>query len=494
VSAQTHPPGVKALFKIILGNAGLLFLAQMGAKAISFIFFLLLARWLGVAQFGELTYAVAIALLVDRIADAGMARVMLREASRTPELTERLLGVIVPLKLGACVLLYGVTLIILLSLNGTSEIAILFAIIGASVAFSGPALLFEQVLHSRAKFGYVALAHLLLVTAQFAGAALAHAAGGGAEGVAAMLALGNAVYLGVIVVGLRRLDVRFTPRLDPAAWRQTALSAAPYAVVAAMITITPRVEFVVLGQFATEAALGSYGAALRVFEAALIAPIAFAVVLTPRFIHFQNRPVAELSELYAHSARAMLSLALPVSVVGVLLSDFAVSVLLPPEYAGAGAVLSILFLAYPALSLHLLNLAVMIGAQRQLWPALLMTALILAQAGLAFVLIARTQDIGAARALALSMAGACVVTSIAVRVWFLDRFNLLRAAAPPAIGGLAAFLAILWISGRDYAEILAPACALLAFAAASAPLFVLLPVGRTHATEQVRVVPPDADA
>lgn len=477
MSLQIQPPGVRAVLKNILGNSGVLFLAQFGARIISFFFFLLLAGWLGVAQFGNLTYAVAIALLVDMLADAGMARVMLREASRAPEQTERLLGVIVPLKMGASVLLYSFTLMFLLVMNGASEISILFAIVGVSVVFSGPALLIEQILHSRARFGYVALAHLSLVTAQFAGAALANAAGGGAEGVAAMLVLGNAVYLGVIMLGLRRLDVRFMPRLDPVEWRRTALAAAPYAVVAGMITISPRVELVVLGQISTEAALGHYSAALRIFEAALIAPMAFAVVLTPRFIQFQNRPVVEMSELYAHSARIMLSMALPISLVGVLLSDFAVLLLLPPEYAGSGQILSILFLGYPALSLHLLNLAVMIGAQRQLWPAVMMIGLILAQTALAIVLITRMQDVGAARALALSMTASCVVTSAAVRIWFLDRFNLLRAAAPPAFGGLAAVLAIFGISVGGHAEILAPASALLAFAITSAPLFLLLPIG-----------------
>ncbi len=493
MSSPAALPGVRALFGAILSNAGLLFLAQMGARVISLIFFLLLARWLGVESFGNLTYAVAIALLVDMASDAGMARVLLREASRAPERTEALLGVMAPLKLGMSLILYGAALAVMVSRDEGGHIATLFAIVGASVVFTGPALLFEQVLHSRTRFGYVAIAHLSLVTAQFAGAAVAHAAGGGPAGVAAMLVLGNAAYLGVIMVGVRRLDVIFAPRFDPAAWWRTICSAAPYAVVAAMTVITPRVEFIVLGRISTDTALGQYGAALRIYEAALVAPIALCVVLTPRFIHFQNRPGAELSELYAHSARIMMSMAVAVGVVGVLLSDVAISLLLPSAFVEAGPILSILFLAYPALCLHLLNLSIMIGAQQQLWPALLTTLLIAAQAAVAMVLIAEMQDIGAARAFVLSMAGASVATSVAVRVWFLDRFAVLLAVAPPGLGGVAACLTALLIGATGAGPFVTSAGALLAFAAVTLPLFVLMPIeGRCGDGEATPATPGSA--
>jgi hypothetical protein len=109
-----------------------------------------------------------------------------------------------------------------------------------------------------------------------------------------------------------------------------------------------------------------------------------------------------------------------------------------------------LFLGLPGLSLYLFNVAVMLGHRTQIRPALLLSALVLSQVGVALVMVSLRGEQGAAEAMVISSTLAAVVSSFAVRVWLLDAFILRRAMLAPLVGlglGLACVLAIGGLDG-----------------------------------------------
>lgn len=456
-------------------SAGLFFAALIGARIINFLFFLLLARWLSVADFGLLSYAVVLVTVVEIISDFGLSRLLLRDISRRPGVTERRLGLLAPLKALLCVLVYGAALTLVALGAAEPGLLLVFLALGVSVPVVGVAMLCEQVLHSRGRFDIAAGAHVSLAVAQLGGGALAHALGGGVMAMAGVVALANVVYLLVILAGLQRCGVRLAPGIDPGRWRRALARSAPFALVGILIVVMLRVEFFVLGQVADAAALGRYGAAARVFEAALLAPLTFCAVLTPRFVALRNQSPDQATTLYAHAMRVMLSGALLSAVMGWLLADAIIALLLPAAYAFSADVLRILFVALPPLAVHLLNASVMLAVEPQSKPARLLGGLVVAQALVAVAGTALLAEVGAALAVAASAFLCAVVSSVAVRRWIIGPCALDRIALPALAGGLASAAAGLAAQGLGSVAAAAAAGAAMAAVGLAAALLRPLP-------------------
>ncbi len=440
----------RGLLRRSLGNASLYLGAKIGAKLVSFVYFLLLARWVDVGMFGILTYAATVVVLADTIADLGMGRVMLREVARAPEAAARLFRVMVPSKLAVSLSLYAVMAVAIAGRFDEPGAALVFAVLTISVATTGVAILLEQVLHARGRFDVAAAAYLVPSVVQLAAGGVFYAAGGGGPAFAAALCCGSVAYLAIILFGLRQLRVPLSVSLSVQDCVAAVAGALPFAAVSALLLLSLRVEFFVLGQMASAEQIGWFGSAARLFEAALTAPLAFGAVATPRLVQAFSGNGRTDGLLYGHFARIAAVATTAVALAGWVLAGPAVDLLLPADYAPAKPLLVVMLVGYPFVSLHLLNVSCMLALPSQRRPALLMAALLAAQTVIAVALIAKSagpgegsgQGLGAALALSISAGLAALVSSIAVRLWLTRRFVLPRACAPALIGAAAGALSL----------------------------------------------------
>jgi len=473
------------LIRQILTASGLFFVAQIVAKLLNFVFFVLLARWLSVEHFGLLAYAVAVSLIVDVIADMGMTRLLLRDVSRRPAIAARRLALFLPLKATLGITLYALAVAFVIGSHPEDPATAVFVIIGFTVPFTGATLLSEQILHGRGLFGFAAAAHLTLALTQLGGAAAAHALGGGTEAIAVMVVVGNVAYLAVILTGLHRCGVRLRLRWRPKIWPDVLRQSAPFAAVGILILLALKIEFFVLGYLADATALGRFGGASRIFDAAIMAPLTLCAVLAPRFIEQQGRSVGELTTLYGQGVRILLSVAVLIALLGIGLAPDVVRLLLPPDYAAAADVLRLMFFGFPGLALYLLNVALMLGARNQLRPALLLLMLVGVQTATAFVLIGRSADLGAAEAMVMSSTIAAVMSSVMVRVWLLGSFILTRAALP-VLAGLVCSL-VVWATTGAFDDALRSVFAAAVFAAATAVAMNWMPISSLASSSESRL-------
>ena len=465
--------GMRATLRRSLGFAGLYLGAQIGAKLINFVYFLLIARWLDVGMFGILTYAATVAVLADTVADLGMGRVVLREVARAPEKAAALISVMVPSKLVVSLSLY---LVIVLCIAGRFDepgTSLVFGILSLSVAATGVAILLEQVLHAQGRFDYAAASHFVPSVVQLAAGAVLYAAGGGGPAFAAALCCGSVSYLCIILAGLRRLQVPIALSLSVRDCAAALAGALPFAAVSALLLLSLRVEFFVVGQMADAEQIGWYGSAARLFEAALTAPLAFGAVVTPRLVQAFAAGAGPGTALYALFARVVTVGATALALGGFVLAGPAVDLLLPAEYEPAKPLLVIMLVAYPFLSLHLLNVTAMLSLQAQRRPALLMAALVATQAGVAVLLVANLAELGAALALVISTALAALASSVAVRLWLTSAFVLARASVPALAGAIAGALPLALVEEPGLAMQL-PVLVLAGIVMAAASLLVPL--------------------
>ncbi len=358
----------RGLLRRSLSNATLYLGAKIGAKLISFAYFLMLARWVDVGMFGILTYAATIVVLADTIADLGMGRVLLREVARGPETAAPLVRVLVPSKLAVSVSLYAVMAVAIAGRFDEPGAAPVFALLTISVATTSVAILLEQVLHARGRFDIAAASYLVPAVVQLAAGALFHAAGGGGPAFAAALCCGSVAYLAVILVGLRQLRIPLAVTLSVRECVDAVAGALPFAAVSALLLLSLRVEFFVLGQMEDAEQIGWFGSAARLFEAALTAPLAFGAVATPRLVQAFSGSGRSAGLLYAHFARIATVGTTAAALAGWVLAGPAVDLLLPADYAPAKPLLVLMLVGYPFLSLHLLNVSCMLALQSQRPP------------------------------------------------------------------------------------------------------------------------------
>ncbi len=458
----------------VLSASGMFLIAQLLAKVLNFVFFLLLARWLSVEHFGLLTYAVTLAVLADILADLGMTRVLLRDASRRPAVAARRLGRLIPLKAALGAVIYAILLGIVFLRAADGPLVGIFLVISVAMLTIGAALLTEQVLHARGIFAWSAVAHIALALTQLGLAALAHALGGGVVAIAAAMAAGNTVFLAVVMLGLLRTGVRLRLSARVRVWPLLLRRAAPFAVVSVLTLVILKTEFLVLGKLGNPIQLGYFGAASRIYEAALMVPLTLCAVLTPRLVHAEAHDRGALSDLYAMSLRLILSLCGALAVLGVPAAVPLVDLMLPSEYAVAAPVLKLLCLALVPVSVFLLNGALMLSLPRQHRPGLLLVGLVGMQVVIAATLIILVGTFGAALAALLSATVAAVITTVATRAWLVPSAPVLRSLLPPFVGLSAAGALMVVVGHEGLGQALG---AFITYVVVTGLLYRALPVG-----------------
>lgn len=418
-------------------TATLYFLSSISAKVIGFFYFLLMAHWLDVGAFGLISFAATIAVLADTAADLGMGRYILREVARDQAAAGRLAGVFLPLKLLISLLIFGVAVLFLPPQFRGEQAFFVLSVYGLWLAASGVAILLEQILHARNRFGIASVARVLPGVVQMLAGVIVGLLGGGAVAFAVAAAVSSLSYLCVILVGLSHLGVRFDVSGVAARFLPSLYRAMPFAAVTTLLLLSLKVEFLVFAQVADTKAVGIYSMAARLYEAALTAPFAYSTVMTARMVQAAGQGRDAFGPLYQRTVRMAANGGVIAALIGAVITQPFISYMLPADYDASAPLLLIMLLGYPFMTLHLVNVSAMLSLAAQRRPAGLMLGLILMQLAIAKIALIFGGMTGVAAATAVFAVASFAASTVAVRQWLSDRGCFL-ALAPAIAAGLAA--------------------------------------------------------
>jgi len=415
--------------------------SQLGARALNFVFFILLARSLPTAEFGILNFALTFFVFLDIVIDLGLSRYALREISKFPEKTSWFVGTLLPFKLLAAVVVYGFSSLIILFGSDFGDNGLIFVIAGLSILFTSPSMVLESVLQAHQKFTIIAIAHVTLSITQFAAGAIVLLSGGSTLIIGLVFSVSNLFYCSLMVYGVRKIGVVQFQFRRFATMGSLLKPAFPYLCSALIVILAMRAEFLILGYFGSPEDLGLYGMATKILEAALLLPIVFGTVLAPRFAIAHARPKEVLSNLYGSSVEVLLLIAIPCALLGFGLAPI-VDLILPDRgFVHLDAVLKLLLLGYPAACLYLLNTFVLFGVVKQLKPLILLIALALLQ----IIINAALQNSFGVWGAVYSFLAFMNIAALASTYFILTRFvgaaKSMRAFFAPGIGLLVVVLA-----------------------------------------------------
>lgn len=316
-------------------------LAEILSRAVGFIALPFITRALGPAQFGSLSYVVAITSWVGVLLAPGLYAYGLREVAQEPGKLRRTTGEVLVLSLSLTLVAYaGIVAYALLAHVSLTE-RTLFLLTGATLPVSAISISWAFIGMSRAG----AVSALTLATnVMYVGLVIW---GVNEPGDVVLVAALQLLQFTLIAAGLLVLAHRLWGKLELRLSRARATSilrgAIPLGLGTVMTTVYNRVDVIMLGTMKGRAEAGLYGGAYRIMEVAVLLPLTLlSIAILPAITGAFGRDPEEAARMVEGYFRHFLVLAVPVAVGGVLLRKDIVTIVLGRAYLPSADVFGVL--------------------------------------------------------------------------------------------------------------------------------------------------------
>ena len=329
-------------------NSGMLLAGKLFSKFFGLFTTVLLARHLGVVDFGSYSVILALSAFFLFANDFGVAFVLVRNLSRDEKDAEKLLGNAFSLKfflsifsmllvvISAFALGYSIDFIIILS-------AYSFTMISGSL-FS----IFSSVFQYKQEMQHIVMVEFLYGALTLAVTfAIAYSGGGLWHFIVAYAAI---TYISLVQGWLySRKLARIRPLFDLKQWKFLLSIGWPFALSVLFTALYNRVDVVMLSRLVDDAAVGYYSAGFRLTESLSIIPASLIIALFPMMSKYFRDSKESLKKAISLSFRFILVLFVPVAFGTMLLSERILAIFYGAEYANTSAGLSLGILSFAAL-------------------------------------------------------------------------------------------------------------------------------------------------
>ncbi len=322
-------------------NTGIIIVGDIVFKLISLVVTIYLARYLGTAGFGKYNFIFAYLAFFSILTDLGLQTILVREMSRAPSITPKLIGnaYIIRLILTAIAFISSIVVISLMSYPAdTTTYVYIASLTLLFVSFSDfYRTIFEANLRMEyniiAKLTFKGLSAGLILGIIFAGGTLLHI----------IIAL---VFSEMVKTLLNyRFSRKFVkPRfeIDFGLWRYLFKEALPLALSSVIWVIYYRIDVVMLSMMMGDAEVGLYSAAYKLCEPLSLIPNALMISLFPVMSASFKTSRGKLEQSYRLSFKYLLIITLPIAIGVSLLSDKIIMMIYDAEFAGSAIALKIL--------------------------------------------------------------------------------------------------------------------------------------------------------
>lgn len=331
------------LLRKILVGIGTLLAGNAASTLTAMASSMVLARYLGVAEYGRYSLIFLYATLFQGLASFGLDDILTRELSRGRRSAEQLVGNAVLLRLGGAlgaILLCSVaaawgerdpqiargTLVAVLPLVLSAVYVPLWSVLASRM---------EYPLREAIVVGSRVAELLLLVACAWAGAGLLTLVG--------VAALAQSVPL-ALTLWLVRPRVRWNLRWDGRLAKDLFVQAAPLGVASMVALVYGRVDGILLARLAGYEAVGLYSAAYKFLNLALTLPYVVTAAVFPVMARVEEDR-ATVQTVFQRAFDYLILTALPLGVAGAVLGPSVVRAVYGPGFEGAAAPLQVLLWA-----------------------------------------------------------------------------------------------------------------------------------------------------
>ncbi len=316
-------------------------LAALGSSLlIQTVYVVVIARTLGVEEFGRFSLVLAISQILLLSGDLGLHNTALRRIASRPREWEDFFNRFFALKAGLSLVLFALMTLAGLSLGQGAAAAWCAFLFGVGLVFHSSSLSINVAFQARGMLYLASINSLFLIALQFI------------VGVAALSLGGRLVWIGfaylVACAGAFLVNwgvfrrVAFPIRLkSPRDWRSLLKTSLPVGVSSFFETAASRIAVTLLAYLSGTFETGIYAAAGRITGALRNIPTAVLSAVLPVMAAYPDRTSA-LSRLFRQSVLWMLVLSIPLAAALFFLAEPLIGFVFGPDYSAAAGVLRIL--------------------------------------------------------------------------------------------------------------------------------------------------------
>jgi len=255
--------------------------ALVGQKILSFVYFTLLARFLGVETIGKYTFALAFTTIFSIVADLGLQPVLVREVARAKERASNYVQTILGIKIVLSIVAYGGVLVAAYLLGHPPLTLQLIALAGIVMMLDALHLILYGVLRGLQNLKYEAVGMVVGQGITLAVGAAALALRLPIHAYLIALGLGSLWNLGLARTVLHREGLSLRPRINWTIARTFARYALPFALAGIFVKVYSYIDTVMLQHIRGDLEVGWYSVPYKITYAFQFFPMALSAAIYP---------------------------------------------------------------------------------------------------------------------------------------------------------------------------------------------------------------------
>jgi O-antigen/teichoic acid export membrane protein len=342
--SSRDPAAGASVVRTVAWNTAAQAIGKAAVLAIGAASIVVTTRYLGASGYGQFALALAFVQMLGLLADLGLLTVVVREISREPGATERLVGNALTLRLALSLGVIAVAALLSLAMPYTPQVRVAILIAGVPLVLGSANTAIVAVFQARLRMDRAAVSDVAGRAAGFGALVLVAALDLGFYAVVATAAVGALVTL-VVTWWLSRPLVRVRPAASRAVWRSLLAAALPVGAALAVTEVYFRADTLIVSIFRPYDEVGFYALAYRVIELLGMLP---AIVMTSVF-PLLSRYLAESRDLAVRTVDAaadlFVALGVPLAAGGLVVAPELVLLIGGEEFEGAATPLRILLFA-----------------------------------------------------------------------------------------------------------------------------------------------------
>lgn len=298
----------------ITQNLTFLTVASVLQKVISFVYFTLVARLIGVSNTGNYFFAIAFTTIFTVIADFGLGSVVTRETAKNPADTEKNVNTIFLVKILFGLVVYGMLFVSVNLLNYAADLKVLIYLSGITMFFDNLQSVFYSTLRARKNLFYESVG---VIASQFITLVI---------GTVALLlhwplwwlivayfvpsAL-NVVYAGTVVVKLYK--VKFNLNFDYSIFKKLIIYAIPFAAAGIIGRLYSYTDSIIMSKWLDARHLGWWSVPYKLTFAFQFIPAALSASIYPVMSSYGVDNMARLSKIFERAWQYLFIIIFPLA-------------------------------------------------------------------------------------------------------------------------------------------------------------------------------------
>lgn len=295
-------------------NTAYLVSAFVGQKVLSFLYFTVIARTVGVEGAGRYFVAVSFTTIFSVFIDLGLSNVLVREVAKIPERARSLLANVLGLKIVLAVLTVAAANAAALLLKFPEETRVMIAIASGVMVLDSIHLIFYAVMRGFQNLRYEAVGVVSGQAVTILAGGYFLMAGFPLPFLTVALLCGSAWNVLWAVWSLaRRFGVPPSFRLEPAIVRFFRQVTVPFALAGIFSRVYSYIDSIMLSKLISESSVGLYGVAYKIAFAFQFVPMSFAAAVYPAMSEYHVSNREKLGKVFTASLTYLMVLVAPIA-------------------------------------------------------------------------------------------------------------------------------------------------------------------------------------